>query len=215
MPSSKRSGFKGLSILITSGPTSVPIDEMRVITNRSTGEMGRLIANALVAKGARVTLLEGAVTTSVPVGKIKARKFFEFRELAGSLRQELKKKYDWVVHAAAVSDFEMMKPFRGKVASGKSLTLKLRPTMKLVNDIKRLSPGARLVAFKLESSFSGIGSKAAKLFRESKADLIVANVLSEGEYTAVVLRTDGSATSKVKGKKELVKVLLEEIDSSV
>jgi phosphopantothenoylcysteine decarboxylase/phosphopantothenate--cysteine ligase len=209
----KRSGFKGLNVLITSGPTSVPIDEMRVITNRSSGEMGRLIANALAVRGASVTLLEGAVTTSIPAGKIAIRKFFEFRELAEALREELQKRYDWVIHAAAVSDFELAKPFEGKIASSPSLTLRLKQTRKLVNDIKHLSPRSRLVAFKLEPSLAGIRTKALGLFEKAKADLLVANSSGPNDYEAFIIRRDGSTTECVKSKKDLVKVLLKEIDS--
>ena len=202
------------NILITSGPTSVPIDEMRVITNRSTGEMGRLIANAFAVKGFRVTLLEGAATTSVElIKKVSVRKFYYFDELAMLLRSELRNSPDVVIHAAAVSDFELARPFRGKVSSGQALSLKLRPTRKLVNSIKRLSPASRLVAFKLEPNFDGLKGKAARLIGEAGADFVVGNKLNKDGYAAMLVRPDGSWSAKVKSKPALVKVLLKEIDS--
>ena len=89
---------------------------MRVITNRSTGEMGRLIARAFAVKGNKVTLLEGkAASSKIKLGKTGSlRKFFYYDELARLLTQELKRGHDVVIHAAAVSDFELGKPFKGK-----------------------------------------------------------------------------------------------------
>jgi phosphopantothenoylcysteine decarboxylase/phosphopantothenate--cysteine ligase len=200
--------------LVTSGPTSVKIDDVRVITNRSTGEMGRLIAQAFSAKGASVTLLEGAVTTACLPGKAKIIKFFELSELSEFLKRELRRGYAIVVHAAAVSDFELTCPFRGKISSGKTLTLKLKPTRKLIDDIKRLAPDSTLVAFKFEPSISGqtIKSKVAGLMASSGADLVVANRSMGRSYTAFITRTDHSVSPRVSGKRQLVKVLLREID---
>ena len=43
--------------VITAGGTREPIDDVRVVTNLSTGRFGAHIANALVARGVDVTLL--------------------------------------------------------------------------------------------------------------------------------------------------------------
>jgi len=53
--------LKNKRILITCGPTWVPIDGMRVISNRSSGQLGQTIAQDLTKAGAKVTLLEGPV----------------------------------------------------------------------------------------------------------------------------------------------------------
>ena len=95
---------------------------MRVISNRSTGEMGRLIAQAFAKKGCSVTLLEGkAASSSVLLDKtITLKSFFYYDELVRLFKQELKCGYDVVIHAAAVSDFKLGKPFKGKLSSGKT-----------------------------------------------------------------------------------------------
>ena len=51
----------GRHVLVTSGPTHEPIDPVRYIANRSSGQQGRAIATALAALGARVTLVQGPV----------------------------------------------------------------------------------------------------------------------------------------------------------
>jgi phosphopantothenoylcysteine decarboxylase/phosphopantothenate--cysteine ligase len=58
----------GRHILVTSGPTHEPIDPVRYIANRSSGQQGHAIAQALLALGARVTLVQGPVALPDPPG---------------------------------------------------------------------------------------------------------------------------------------------------
>ena len=58
----------GRHILVTSGPTHEPIDPVRYIANRSSGQQGHAIAAALLARGARVTLVAGPVALPDPPG---------------------------------------------------------------------------------------------------------------------------------------------------
>ncbi len=95
-------------ILITCGPTWVPIDSVRVLSNISSGKLGQMLARELSKKGAQVTLLEGPVETPLTgaaSGKIRVLKFKTFDELFKNLKAELKKPWDAVIHAAAVSDY--------------------------------------------------------------------------------------------------------------
>ncbi|MBF0121869.1 MAG: phosphopantothenoylcysteine decarboxylase [Candidatus Omnitrophica bacterium] len=205
-------GLKGKKILITSGPTSVAIDEMRVITNRSTGEMGRLIANACMAQGARVTLVEGAATTTVPLVKgSKVVKFFLFDELEMLFKAELKKKPDVVIHAAAVSDFRLKKIFKGKVSSCDQITLNLAPTKKLIGLVKKLAPHVFLVGFKLEVSLAKAIKEAESLMKGAGCDLVIANSCSSEGYRACVVDCKGSSKKTATNKQEIVKYLIEEI----
>ncbi len=60
--------LKGMSALVTSGPTHEPIDPVRYIANRSSGKQGHAIAAALAAMGASVTLISGPVSIAPPSG---------------------------------------------------------------------------------------------------------------------------------------------------
>src|SRR5690349_1500094 len=111
------SSLAGKKILITCGPTWVAIDDVRVLSNRSTGEMGRLLARRLKAAGARVTVLEGPVSEPIKDRSIKVLKFSFFGELAALLNSVLKQRFDVVIHAAAVSDFQPKKMFARKISS--------------------------------------------------------------------------------------------------
>ncbi len=189
---------------------------MRVITNRSTGEMGRLIAGEFFRRGARVTLLEGHAALAAPTldPKISLKKFFYYDELKALLDQELKRGYDVMIHAAAVSDFKLARPFKGKLSSGGPLTLNLVPTGKLVNAVKRKVPGIFLVGFKLETRLTRafILERAAGLFKEASCDLVVANCLKSGSYEACLIDASGRLFAKALTKKAIVQNLAAEID---
>ena len=189
---------------------------MRIITNRSTGDMGRLIAAEFFRRGARVTLLEGQLATStlrLDPG-ISLKNFFYYDELKALLDQALVCRQDVVIHAAAVSDFKLSRPFKGKIASGRPLTLNLVPTGKLVNTIKKKAPGVFLVGFKFETRLAQpyVLSRVDGLFREAGCDLVVANCLKSGCYEACLIDPMGRVSTRVSAKKMLVKVLAAQID---
>ena len=171
---------KHLSVLVTCGATWTPIDDVRVISNVSSGEMGHLITQAFQSQGASVTVIEGPVTHALAGKDIKIIKYRFFDELAAALRKELLKKYDIIIHAAAVSDFRVKDVSKGKIASEKALSLKLVANPKLIQEIKRLSPKSFLVGFKLESKLNPktILKTVKGLFTGAKCDLVVANSIS-------------------------------------
>jgi phosphopantothenoylcysteine decarboxylase/phosphopantothenate--cysteine ligase len=201
--------MKNLKVLITCGPTWVKIDDVRVISNHSSGEMGHVIAECLLARGAQVTLLEGAVTDSWSHAKAKVVKYRFFDELEKHLKAELKKNYDVVIHAAAVSDFTLAKSLKGKINSAKPLSLKLVPAQKLIDQIKKISPKTFLVGFKLEPNFkaSNVAKETRALFIKSECDLVVANSV-EGGYKGFIVDADGQILAKADTKKKLAHELV-------
>jgi phosphopantothenoylcysteine decarboxylase/phosphopantothenate--cysteine ligase len=174
--------LKGKKILITAGPTWVPIDKVRVISNIATGVTGILLAERLRRLGAKVKLLLGP---------------FELGYLDKQIRRELRhKKYDIVIHSAAVSDYKPRRVLSGKIRSGiKSLKLDLVPTNKIINIVKRLSPGARLVGFKFEpqASRKHLIIEANKLMRSSLSELVVANTSGGRGYQAFIVSSTGAS----------------------
>jgi phosphopantothenoylcysteine decarboxylase/phosphopantothenate--cysteine ligase len=209
--------LSGKRILITCGPTWVAIDDVRVLSNRSTGELGRILAGKLKAAGAKVTVLEGPVTEPLKDRSVKVLKFSFFEELAALLNKELKQRYDAVIHAAAVSDFQLKKRFKGKIQSGAGtagrspLRLDFVPTPKLINRIKKISPRTFLVGFKLESDFDhpSVMEEAKKLFSAGRCDLVVANFFGSNGYEAFILDRERTLLGKVKGKHALAGVLVD------
>src|SRR5215469_9622227 len=110
-----------MNCVVTAGPTYEPLDEVRRLTNFSTGRLGTELANYLAARGHKVILLIGE--TAVYAGERKAQRVKHFATTA-DLREKLKslsaKKVDGVFHAAAVGDFAFGRIFEpdsaGKLA---------------------------------------------------------------------------------------------------
>jgi len=204
-----------MRVLITCGATWSTIDDVRVISNVSSGEMGHLIAEAFSKNRAQVTLIEGPVTHTLNDQKITVIKYRFFDELAKILKQELVKKYDIVIHAAAVSDFKVVGASKTKLSSDKALTLKLTATPKLIKDIKRLSPESFLVGFKLESTLSSknIFEKVRSLFTSTGCDLVVANTLKNG-YKGFIVDADGNILSKAVNKNAIAQTLVKLLSPS-
>jgi phosphopantothenoylcysteine decarboxylase/phosphopantothenate--cysteine ligase len=93
---------------------------------------------------------------------------------------ELKsKKYDVAIAVAAAADWTPEKPYSYKVSTHKldTLNLKLKPTAKIIDSVKKLRPGTFLVAFRAEYKLpeKELIESAYKRLEEAKADLIVVN----------------------------------------
>ncbi|MBF0511555.1 MAG: phosphopantothenoylcysteine decarboxylase [Candidatus Omnitrophica bacterium] len=196
--------MKRLRVLVTCGATWSPIDEVRVISNISSGQMGHLIASFFKSQGAHVTVIEGPVTHQLIDKGIRVIKYRYFDELAKALRLELVKRYDVVVHAAAVSDFRLLKSSKTKISSVKGLTLRLVPNPKLIKDIKRQSPRCFLIGFKLEPNLNlvNVFGYVKPLFEEAGCDLVVANTLKDG-YQGFIIDKEGNMLSRASNKRAL------------
>ena len=174
----------GIRVLITGGPTVEPIDAARVVTNRSSGKMAVALAGSAISRGADVTLVYGPGLAAPPSGG-RVMSVETARDMSHAVRNELKSRsYDLFIAAAAVSDYAPAKLVKGKLSSADNheLSVVLRATPKVVNEVKRLSPKTVLVLFKAEA---GRGTRAianAKArMKETGAELAVLNDISRND----------------------------------
>jgi len=155
-----------MNCIVTAGPTYEALDDVRRLTNFSTGRLGTELANFLAARGHRVTLLLGESATYT--GERRAQSVKTFSTTA-DLRAKLKafsgKKVDAIFHAAAVSDFTFgqmftrdaagrLKPFTPskKIATrGGSLLVDLVPTPKIIAELRGWFPRTKIVGWKFEA----------------------------------------------------------------
>lgn len=189
------------------------IDKVRVISNIATGETGVILANESLKSGAKVTLAVGPIGAITVSKGIRILHFKYFAELFRVIRQELlSKKYDIVIHSAAVSDYQPKNAFRHKLKSGISnLGLELSPTLRIVDRIKKFSPRILLVAFKLEFGLNKnkLIREAQRLSRRANADLVVANTFGQDSYSAWVIDRNGMVIGKAGSKLRLAQRLLQ------
>ena len=148
--------------IVTAGPTYEPIDQVRRLTNHSTGQLGTGLAKRLADDGHEVTLLRGTLATHTeqPVG-VELQLFTTSADLAEKL--ERLAKADAIFHAAAVSDFAAGQVFRrtdegkleplnqGKLGTREGeLLLELKPTPKIIASLRDWFAEAFLVGWKYE-----------------------------------------------------------------
>ena len=174
-----------LKVLITAGGTQEPIDDVRVITNLSTGGTGARIAETLYELGIEVTLLH-AHGARLPRSGCKKLSFQSFEDLQQTLKSTLAAgDFDAVIHLAAVSDYSLKGgKNRGKLSSSAEvMTLELKRNPKLVSQLRNFAQDSKLkvIAFKMTStdSLQARDQAVAQLFSESQADLVIQNDLSE------------------------------------
>ena len=120
----------GKKVLITSGPCQEPVDDIRILTTRSSGQMGRALALQAFRLGADVTVVHR--DTFPCVNNVFAETAEEMRDAV--LRCLSDDGTDIYISAAAISDF---RPERvpGKIPSGKAVELKLEPLNKLLSEV--------------------------------------------------------------------------------
>jgi len=174
----RNDSLKNKKIIITAGGTTEKIDEVRSITNRSSGKMGIALAEECYLRGGNVLLLR-AKTSVHPRYLIKEKIFNTAEELLQLIKVNIKDT-DIFFQTAAVSDYRVDKYFKGKISSEKPLELKLIPQIKIIDQIKKLSPKTKLIAFKAEYGLSEkqLIEKAFRKLKESNADFVIANDVS-------------------------------------
>ncbi|MFY7881522.1 MAG: bifunctional phosphopantothenoylcysteine decarboxylase/phosphopantothenate--cysteine ligase CoaBC [Fimbriimonas sp.] len=143
--------LKGKKILITSGPTQEPIDDVRFITNRSSGKMGVALAKAALLMGAEVTVIAGPQEARIPL-QLTVFRVKTALEMLEAMRGQASQ-HDWIIGAAAVADYRLENPSPGKLRrSESSLQINLVPNPDIIAEAARLAPNAKVIGFAAEPS---------------------------------------------------------------
>jgi phosphopantothenate---cysteine ligase (CTP) len=194
-----------MNCIVTAGPTFEPLDEVRRLTNFSTGRLGMELANYLAARGHKVILLIGEQATYP--GERRAQRveiFTTTADLRGKLKAVSSKKVDAIFHAAAVSDFAFGRIFTpdesGKLAEIKGakkistrqgkLLAELLPTPKIISELRGWFPKTRIAGWKFETEGGRADAlrAAQQQLADFSTDLCVANGPAYGEGFGLVTR---------------------------
>jgi phosphopantothenoylcysteine decarboxylase/phosphopantothenate--cysteine ligase len=183
----------GKRVVVVAGATVEPIDDVRIVTNRSSGETGVEIAKAAFEMGADLELWLGRHHTAVP-HYLPAKTFETTADLAAMADGM---RADVCIVPAAISDFAPTKA-AGKIPSRQGeVLLTLQPTPKVLGVLRRGSKV--LVGFKAESRVPGaeLKRRAMALLKAERLDFIVANDVARvgrGTTTVLILDRRGRAT---------------------
>ncbi len=166
----------GKKVLITAGPTREPIDQVRFISNRSSGRMGAALSYVAWLRGAEVTLVHGPLSVPIPVG-VKNIPVETTEEMFDAVK-ELFSQVDILVMAAAVADFRVKEPVAGKIKKKEEILLSLVKTPDILQSLKdKRRPGQIVVGFAAEEG-KYLRKEAHRKLKEKDLDLIVANDIS-------------------------------------
>ncbi len=198
----------GLSIVVTSGATSEPIDPLRTLTNRSSGKTGRAVARACYVQGADVTLLHNG--GPVPYADVRSiETAAELVEAASDAAEEA----DALISAAAIADYRVDEPAAEKIRSGQELSIDLTPAPKLLDAIRDAHPELPLVGFKAETTGDedAMTASARELLDRVDCAFVVANDASVmGEDTTETLFVTADEVTRFAGSKAALGVAVAE-----
>lgn len=226
--------------VITSGGISEKIDNVRKITNSSSGKLGMTIANHLLESKSDITIYYVCSKNTLRPNNMRVK----IIEVAGTLDLKDKvesllknEKIDYFIHTMAVADYmvdyvttvdKMKKSFINnsdmevikdtKISSYENnLVLVLKPTPKIISLIKKESPLTYLVGFKL---LDGVSKKelievAKRLRDKNKCDLVVANDLENirnKEHKAYIIDKEDKVV-EASDKEDIAKKLVRMMDN--
>ena len=206
-------------VVVVAGSTEEPIDRVRLISNRSSGGLGRALAEEAFARGANVSMLLGRHEVAPPP-YVDVEPFTTVESL-DRVAAALPDDTAVILAAAAVSDYRMAKTIRGKYASGKpDMVLQLEPTQKVLPTLREAAPDALLVAFKLEVGMDDDRLEAIARERLGRGveDLVVANDLgrvSADSHQAVIVPREGDAVRFEGSKNDLAAAILDAVEAAL
>ena len=168
-------------VIITAGACYEMIDDVRAITNLSSGKMGLALAFAYYLRGFDVTLISSAQNLPKSMENLEFLSFKSSADLLEILKNKKLAKDDLLVMAAAISDYIPSQKAKGKIKkSGANLNLELKENIDILSSLKELK--CKKIGFKMEmDEQSALGS--AKNMLENKAlDAVCLNVLKAQNY---------------------------------
>lgn len=231
-----------MNILITAGGTTEKIDEVRVISNFSTGKLGLEIAKSFLENKninlEKIYYLCEKNTNAPNDNKVEIVRVSGVQGLLDALQNILSsKKIDAVIHAMAVSDYAVrtvttlndlknnesksnMEKCSGKISSEiDDLVIILKKTPKVISEIKKMQKDTILVGFKLLSNVDKeiLIDTAYKLLIKNDCDMVLANDLSEisGEKHGAYLILPDKEYDRLETKEQIAQAIMSRIEKIV
>ena len=205
-----------MRVLITSGGTTEYIDDVRVLTNISTGKLGAEIANKFLAGGHDVVYIHGRNAHLPSSFWFSDRVTTLDWEEVKDTKELMEKMEEWVpdcnvvIHAMAVSDFTFNRENPVKLKSNDAdgfmdyMRANIEKTPKVISYIKKWNPKAYLVGFKFEvgASYRELVNLGYESIDKNGCDMVVTNdkeeMIRENCHIAHIVTNEGVTTSMEK-----------------
>ena len=200
-------------ILIIGGATAEPIDDIRLLTNRSSGKTAVSLSVNAFERGADVELWYGYATEPVP-SYIPYKRFETVADLLKLMKNNSVKHFDSIIVCAAIANY-IPKKQRGKIPSGKEkLSIECAQAPTILETLRSRVPHATIIAFKTEEKKINVKTKTQQLLTKHHLDGAVGNTLAgfgAKDNEILILTKKGKSTWKKGKKEELASVILDMI----
>jgi phosphopantothenoylcysteine decarboxylase/phosphopantothenate--cysteine ligase len=209
-----QSPLRGKRVLVTAGPTPVPIDGVRRILNRFRGKLGALVHEELLLRGADSTLVLGDGGWRPPAWLPfeLARTFDAYQEKVLELAGQ---QPDFGVFSAGVADYRPRQAAAGKIASGRTdWALELEPTEKVIDQACAAAPGMFTVSFKYQEGLSREELLEIARRRLDRYPVVVANrgeEISGDQQAAYLVTRDGE--TRIEGKRQIAAAIADLLEA--
>lgn len=211
-----QSSLRGVPVLVTGGPTPVPVDAVRRLTTHFTGQLGMELAKALFVAGAEVHWIHGRSSLTppawLPCQVIDS--FDEYREAVLNVIEY--RDCQAGVFTAAVADYRPAAPAEGKIPSGAAgLSLELVPTTKVIQEVREKFPELEMVTFKFEAGLSHDELMTIARGRLAQGyQAVVANRLEEQQPEQVAWLVTAAGVQRLEGKPGIARGVISRLESA-
>jgi phosphopantothenoylcysteine decarboxylase/phosphopantothenate--cysteine ligase len=211
--------LRGKRVLVSAGGTREPLDAVRYVGNRSSGQMGVALAAEARRRGAEVTLLAANLAVQAPEGVTVVE-----TPTAAELEREALDRApgaDVVIMAAAVADYRPAEALAAKRPKDTATwTLELEPTTDVLSALgERRREGQLLVGFAAETGDAGL-ERARRKLADKGADLFVLNDVSRpdigfdaSDNEVTLLAASGERAVAKAPKEEIAAAILDEVEA--
>jgi phosphopantothenoylcysteine decarboxylase/phosphopantothenate--cysteine ligase len=190
-----------MRILITAGPTREYLDDVRYLSNASSGKMGYALSEAAVDAGHSVTLVSGPVdlpppkgVTLVPVETTEEMKLACLANLTAA---------DAVIAAAAVCDYKPAVRVSGKLKkTGAPVTVEMIETDDVLAEIGGRKQSQWVVGFALEAE--NARERGLQKLRAKNCNWIVVNgpaAIASDDNDVELIGADAQTIARFRGSK--------------
>jgi phosphopantothenoylcysteine decarboxylase/phosphopantothenate--cysteine ligase len=211
-----REQLRGRRVLVTAGGTREPLDAVRFLGNRSSGQMGAALAAEARRRGAEVTLVGSNLSVPAPVGV----DVVDAPTAEDVARETLARRdADVVLMAAAVADYRPSEADAEKrLKDGRPWTVTLEPTTDVLRELgERRTNGQLLVGFAADRGERGL-ERAREKLANKRADLIVFNDVARDDVgfdapdnEVVLVAAEGERRIEKASKERIAAAILDEV----
>ena len=208
------SPLRGLPILVTGGPTPVPIDGVRRIVNRFSGRLACAISEELLLRGADPLLLLGEGAAAPPTW-LPHRMVPTYDAYRQEVLEAVRSGPAAAILSAAVADYRPRQVHGGKLPSGQAdLRLELEPTAKVIDLVRQAAPALPMVTFKVMQGVDEGVLLAEARRRLERFQLVVANHAEavQGVEQSAWLVHGGGAT-RHEGKRAIAAAIVDWLEA--